>query len=137
MKIDTLAIKEIVLEQHQMVLALYLFGSYAAGLADENSDVDIGIISKSALSPESRYTLQELIARKLQKNVDLVDLSTCSTIMAMEVITSGQVFLAEDADAVAQFENVVAGKYWRFMQSRQGIVDDIVKVGSVYGKKNR
>lgn len=56
---------------HQAIL----FGSYAKGLATEKSDIDIVIDSKGKLLNINFYGLLEEITEKLNKNVDLFEIS--------------------------------------------------------------
>lgn len=52
-----------------------LFGSYAKGLATENSDIDIVIDTKGQLLNIYFYELLEEIIEKLGKKVDLIEIS--------------------------------------------------------------
>lgn len=52
-----------------------LFGSYAIGLATENSDIDIVIDSNGELLNIYFYGLLEEIIEKLGKKVDLIEIS--------------------------------------------------------------
>lgn len=56
---------------HQAVL----FGSYAKGLATDKSDIDIVIDSKGELLNINFYGLLEQMTEKLNKNVDLFEIS--------------------------------------------------------------
>ena len=52
-----------------------LFGSYAKGNADENSDVDIVIDSRGELHGLQFYGVLSSIAESLNKPVDLIEIS--------------------------------------------------------------
>ncbi len=52
-----------------------LFGSYAKGIATENSDVDIVIDSRGELHGLRFYGLLDGVVEALQKPVDLIELS--------------------------------------------------------------
>jgi Predicted nucleotidyltransferases len=52
-----------------------LFGSYAKGLATENSDIDIVIDSNGQLLNIYFYELLEDVTERLNKKVDLIELS--------------------------------------------------------------
>ena len=52
-----------------------LFGSYARGEADSNSDIDIVIDSKGELLNIQFYGVLEDLVEKLKKQVDLFELS--------------------------------------------------------------
>ena len=61
-----------------------LFGSYAKGSATDKSDIDIVIDSKGELLNIHFYGLLEQIIEKLNKNVDLFEIS--------EIKTNSQIF---------------------------------------------
>ena len=50
-----------------------LFGSYAKGLADENSDIDLVIDAKGKLRGLKFFGLLEILTTKLNKQIDLID----------------------------------------------------------------
>ena len=52
-----------------------LFGSYARGVANENSDIDIVIDSRGELSGLRFYGVLEGIVEVLDKPVDLIEMS--------------------------------------------------------------
>ena len=48
----------------------YLFGSYATGTADDNSDIDIGI---KGMPPRNFFSVHSMLEDATGKSVDLVD----------------------------------------------------------------
>ena len=64
-------IKEI--SKHYNIQEVYLFGSYAKGLAKTNSDVDI--LVDSGLKGLAFYGLLEDVVTSLGKDVDMIDVS--------------------------------------------------------------
>ncbi len=54
------------------VYCVILFGSYAKGLAEPNSDVDLVIDSKGQLKGFDYYALLEDLVQALNKEVDLI-----------------------------------------------------------------
>lgn len=68
-----------------------LFGSYAKGLAEPNSDVDI--LVDSGLKGLSFFGLLEDVSTALDKNVDLLDISQIEpdSNIHLEIVKSGVV----------------------------------------------
>jgi len=93
------------------LLAAYLFGSQARGVARPTSDLDVAVLFSHA--PEG-----ELVAAALDKcqdallrdDVDLIVLNGASPIMAFESL-SGQRILTNSPNEVAAFESLVAREY--------------------------
>ncbi len=52
-----------------------LFGSYAKGIADDDSDIDICVDSKGKLKGFAFIEVMEDIRERLQKPVDLIDMT--------------------------------------------------------------
>lgn len=52
-----------------------LFGSYAKGNADVNSDIDLVIDTNGELNGLKFYSLLEALTISLGKNIDLIDIS--------------------------------------------------------------
>ncbi|OOB77890.1 MAG: hypothetical protein BEN19_01090 [Epulopiscium sp. Nuni2H_MBin003] len=57
------------------VVKAILFGSYAKGVATEDSDIDICIDSQGKLKGLDFIGLSEDIRKELQKEVDLIDIT--------------------------------------------------------------
>lgn len=116
------------------VIAAYRFGSTARGTATASSDTDIAILAPTRLAPEQRFETQEALAAKLGRNVDLVDLTAASTVMAMQVIAGGKLLYETDADARGRFEDYIFSAYARLNEERRGILDRVAAEGTVYGR---
>ncbi|MCW2279130.1 type VII toxin-antitoxin system MntA family adenylyltransferase antitoxin [Heliophilum fasciatum] len=77
-------------EQVLDVPIVYLFGSMAKGNANDQSDIDIAILPLQTFDPYELYEAREEIAEKLHRDTDLVDLSSASPIIAMQVVRHGR-----------------------------------------------
>jgi predicted nucleotidyltransferase len=116
------------------LIAVYRFGSTARGTATESSDADIAILARARLAPVRRFEVQEALATQLRRDVDLVDLAGASTVMAMQVITGGQLIYEDESDARGRFEDLTFGAYVRLNEERRGILDRVAAEGTVYGR---
>ena len=67
-----------VLQDHDEVRCCYLYGSAARGRMGALSDIDLGVAGDRAFSAEQKLALQEEFEQALQRDVDLVDLSSVS-----------------------------------------------------------
>ena len=114
--------------------AVYRFGSSAHGLARPESDLDIAILPTAAVDPDDWFELREQLTTALGREVDLMDLSTTSPVMAMEVLTSGRLIFECDALMRGRFEDHTFGAYARLNEERRGILERIAAEGTVYGR---
>jgi predicted nucleotidyltransferase len=111
--------------------ALYLFGSCASPDARPDSDVDVAVLMPSSLEPVRRRGLQEKLATRLHRDVDLVDLREASTVLRQQVVQTGRL-LHDGAPFERQlFEAHTLNDYADLQWWRRGILDDIAARGTV------
>jgi len=68
---------------------VWLFGSQASGRATETSDIDVAVLFKQRPDVNERIELSRELARRLGRDVDLVDLDAASPALCMQVLKSG------------------------------------------------
>jgi len=81
----------------------------------------------------SLWGVAQDIAKVIGKNVDLVDLLQASTVMRMQVISTGKRLYCSNLIVCEQFEDYVYVAYARLNEERRGILEDIKQRGTVYG----
>lgn len=113
--------------------ALYVFGSVATGDERPGSDVDLAVLAPRKLGGEERWRLQERVARRLGRSVDLVDLRAASTVMRVEVLRSGRVLIDASPAERELFEATSLSSYAHLNEARAGILADIKARGTVHG----
>lgn len=128
---DTLLI-EYVRKSVPDLIALYRFGSQAKGEARPDSDIDLAVLARDPIPSLRRFELAQELAIRLHRDVDLVDLRTASTVMRMQVLSTGTCLDAPDEPARREFEMYAYSDYARLNEERKGILDDIRARGSVY-----
>ncbi len=116
------------------VIAVYRFGSTARGDAGPDSDVDLAVLARAPLPAVRRFEIQEALAARLGRDVDLVDLLGASTVMRMQVLSTGKLLASFDTAAQGDFEDRVFSAYARLNEERRGILDRIAREGSVHGR---
>ena len=88
-------LKSLVADYPQIKLAL-IFGSFAAGTAIADSDIDLAVLADAPLDKKMRVALIARIAKELGRPVDLVDMRTAGVVMLGEVF-KGERLLGDDA----------------------------------------
>lgn len=114
-------------------VAIYLFGSRAAGTPNRDSDVDLAVLARSPLEENSRWQLAQTLAISLGCDVDLIDLLRASSVLRARVIDSGKLLFESDVSERSEFEARALSDYARLNEERRGILADIRSRGSVYG----
>lgn len=115
------------------VIAIYLFGSQSSGTQHAGSDIDLAILATRQLPDTEVWNLAQILASKLSRDVDLVDLKQASTVLRMQVISKGQRLHCSDEQSCEMFEDFVFSDYARLNEERSGILESIEKRGTVYG----
>jgi predicted nucleotidyltransferase len=115
------------------VIAIYQFGSQARGTARPASDLDLAVLARGPIPNEQRFSLAQELAVRLHRDVDLLDLHTASTVMRMQVLTTGQCLETRDERAKAEFEMYAYADYARLNEERRELVKGITERGFVYG----
>lgn len=116
------------------VVAVYRFGSTVRGEERAGSDVDLAVLARAPLDPVRRFDLQGELAAALHRDVDLVDLRRASTVMAMQVVSTGQPIGVLDPQEKERFEDYVFGAYARLNEERRAILEQVVRDGTVHGR---
>ena len=117
-----------------VLLAVYRFGSSVTGGHGPESDIDLAFLSGAPLDPVARFDLQQDLASALGHEVDLVDLRAASPVMAMQVISTGQLVSDIDPAARGRFEDLTFGAYARLNEERREILRRVAAEGTVYGR---
>lgn len=129
---DTLLI-EYVRKSVPDLIALYRFGSQAKGEARPDSDIDLAVLARNPIPAMHRFELAQELATQLHRDVDLVDLRAASTVMRMQVISTGKCLDAPDEQARRKFEMYAYSDYARLNEERREILKRISESGLVYG----
>lgn len=116
------------------VLAIYRFGSSVGGTTHRGSDIDVAILARAPLAPARRFDLQERLAARLGRDVDLVDLAAATPVLAIQVVAHGTVLLDADPVARGHFEDRTFSAYARLNEERRAILDRVRSEGTVYGR---
>jgi predicted nucleotidyltransferase len=115
------------------IIAIYRFGSQVRGTARSGSDVDLAILALRPIPPRQRFDLAQDLAVLVKQDVDLVDLRSASTVMRMQVVSTGKCIHGADEPERRRFEMLVYSDYARLNEERRDILRQIREEGRVYG----
>lgn len=109
-----------IVERHlaDRIRLAYLFGSVASGRAGEHSDLDLAILPSQPVSDEDVWSWGQTLAVELGRDVDLINLMSCSTVLRYQVVTEGKL-LFDPEDAAAGFETETYRMYQDLQRERQ------------------
>jgi len=114
-------------------IALYRFGSQTKESARPDSDVDLAVLTCHPIPARRRFELAQDLAVHLHHDVDLVDLRTASTVMRMQVISTGECLAAPNEAVRREFEMYAYSDYARLNEERREILKRVSESGLIYG----
>ena len=127
-------IKEIIIKNIECE-AIVLFGSYARGAQNAESDIDIAIKPKNTIEKKDLYNTSLELADKLDKEIDLINLnSEIGDGFRYEILINGKTIYCEDEFKFEMYKLDMYREYLELNESRQMIIDRIKNGGDIYGK---
>lgn len=98
------------------IVALYLFGSKAAGVDAKYSDTDIGVLFSKELTKDERFDLKLSLIGNIAKilrsdNIDIVNMIDAPPFLRFEVI-KGSLLYTKDKQETADFEKRTYEEYF-------------------------
>lgn len=130
--IDTVKIVNILKEHLPTLQLVYLFGSQADGTSNEESDVDLAFYYTAKISNQARWEVQELVARKIAMDINLIDLHESNEVLDYEIATKGKCIFDNNGDNEITFYLKSLGIYFDYQFSMRPLIEDILDRGSVY-----
>lgn len=101
---------------------IYLFGSHGMGIPHPASDIDLAFLPGRPVDSIECFQLANQLADFLGNEVDLVNLSQCSTVMAKEVFRTGILIHESDSSRRQEFEMMTLSNYARLNEERHEIL---------------
>lgn len=115
------------------VIAIYLFGSFARGDSNRESDVDLAVLAARPIDSNLRFELEGRLEEKLRQSVDLVDLRRASAVFRVQILKDATLLVDGDPGRRAEFECFALSNYARLNEERAGILEDVRRSGRVHG----
>lgn len=114
--------------------AIILFGSYARGTQNDESDIDVAIKTSQKLDKKELFRISNLLSDELKKEIDLINLDEIGDTFRYEILINGKTLYCKDE---FKFELYKLDMYREFLdlnESKQDIINNIKKGGDIYGK---
>lgn len=126
-------IKEAILEKIDCE-AILLFGSYARGTQNTESDIDIAIKSVKEISKKEIFNIRLELEETIKKEVDLINLDTINDDFRYEILMNGKILYCQNQLKFELYKLDMCQEYFDLNESRQAIIERIKNGGKIYGK---
>ncbi len=108
--------------------AIVVFGSYARGTQNEESDIDIAIKTKCEISKKELHEITTLLSDELKRDIDLVNLDTIENDgFKYEILINGNVIYCNDSYKFDLYKLDAYREYLELNEARKQIIDDMKK----------
>ena len=129
-------IKEILLKEIECE-AIVLFGSYARGTQNTESDIDIAIKTKSKIEKKTLYKISIELSDELKKDIDLINLDDeISDAFRYEILITGKTLYCKDEFKFEMYKLDMYREFLELNESRQMIINRIKNGWDIYGKRS-
>ncbi len=128
-------IKKLILENVDCD-AIVLFGSYARGTQNAESDIDIAIKPNTNISKKQIFYLSQDLEEKIKTEVDLINLDDINDSFRYEILINGKTIYCKDEFKFELYKLDMYREYLELNESRQIIIDRIKKGDSIYGEQS-
>ena len=116
--------------------AIVLFGSYARGTQNSESDIDIAIKPNTNISKKQIFYLSQELEEKIKTEVDLINLDDINDSFRYEILINGKTIYCKDELKFELYKLDMYREYLELNESRQMIIDRIKKGDSIYGEQS-
>lgn len=101
---------------------IILFGSLSGDTARSDSDVDIAFLSSIKRSRYELFMIAQHLAIQLDRDVDLIDLDTASTVLRQQVAHKGALIFSGNKQKYVEFRMRAYKEYARLNEERAKIL---------------
>lgn len=116
--------------------AIVLFGSYARGTQNAESDIDIAIKPNTNISKKQIFYLSQELEEKIKTEVDLINLDDINDSFRYEILINGKTIFCRDELKFELYKLDMYREYLELNESRQIIIDRIKKGDTIYGEQS-
>lgn len=122
-----------VLRAWPQALGLWAFGSRVAGHNHADSDLDLALLLPGKADAVQLWQLSAALAQQLGMDVDLLDLRAASTVMAHQVLSTGECLHVLEP-AASSWTTFVLNEKLRLDEARAPLMAQIAREGTVHGR---
>lgn len=106
--------------------AIVIFGSFARGTQNEESDIDIGVKLNKEVTKNELYNISNDLAEKLKRDIDLVNLDTIENDgFKYEILINGEVIYCKDSYKFDLYKLDAYREYLDLNEARKAIIDEM------------
>ncbi len=115
--------------------AIVIFGSFARGTQNEESDIDIAIKVNGEITKKELFEMSCFLEDQLKRDIDLVNLDTIENDgFKYEILINGITIYCKNHDEFEQYKLDAYREYLELNEARKAIIDEMKKEKESNGK---
>lgn len=114
--------------------AILLFGSYARGTQNLESDIDIAIKSNKKVSKKEIFETRLELEEAIKNDIDLINLDDINDDFKYEILINGKTLYCKNELKFELYKLDRYQEYFDLNESRQSIIERVKNGGKIYGK---
>lgn len=114
--------------------AILLFGSYARGTQNAESDIDIAIKPNRKISKKEMFEIRLELEETIKSDVDLINLDYINDDFRYEILMNGKILYCKEQLKFELYKLDMCQQYFDLNESRKTIIERIKNGGKIYGK---
>ncbi len=130
-KLET--IKRMILEKIDCE-AIVLFGSYARGTQNAESDIDIAIKTNQKISKKEMFQMRLALEEAIKNDMDLINLEDSKDDFRYEILMNGKTLYCKDELKFELYKLAKCQEYFDLNESRKPIIERVKNGGKIYGE---
>ena len=108
--------------------AIVIFGSFARGTQNEESDIDIAVKANKEITKKELYAISGKLADELERDIDLINLDTIENDgFKYEILINGEVIYCKDSYKFDLYKLDAYREYLYLNESRKAIINEMKK----------
>lgn len=126
-------IKKVILEKIDCE-AILLFGSYARGTQNAESDIDLAIKTNHKISKKEMFQTRLQLEETIKKDIDLINLDDIKDDFRYEILMSGKTLYCKNELKFELYKLDMYQEYFDLNEGRHAIIEKVKNGGKIYGK---
>lgn len=115
--------------------AIVLFGSFARGTQNNESDIDIAFKTKKQITSKQKFYLKQELEDIAGRDIDLINLDDIGDGFRYEILINGKTLYCADELKFEMYKLDMYREYLELNESRQSIIERVKNGGTIYGKQ--
>lgn len=114
--------------------AIVLFGSYARGTQNAESDIDIAIKTNQEISKKEIFQMRLELEEAIKNDMDLINLEDIKDDFRYEILMNGKTLYCKDELKFELYKLAKYQEYFDLNESRKPIIERVKNGGKIYGE---